>query len=130
ARAPSAVHPAAVYLHQGQSFVVAHLDLADGIALLDARRPDWWTSPREVSAIDVLEVATTRRLGGDVAVSLGDVRVTQRVTGYARRRSDGTLIDVTDLEMPEQTLDTVAVWYAIGREALIAAGLTERMIPG
>src|SRR5437763_124296 len=37
------VHPGAVYLHQGESFVVDQLDLENGLALVHAENPDWTT---------------------------------------------------------------------------------------
>ena len=44
------VHPGAVYLHQGVSYVVDELDLADGCALVHAEEPDWSTHARDVTS--------------------------------------------------------------------------------
>ncbi|NLG55712.1 MAG: DEAD/DEAH box helicase, partial [Rhodococcus sp.] len=40
-RAPATVHPGAVHIHQGESFVVDELDLEQGVALVHAEEPDW-----------------------------------------------------------------------------------------
>src|SRR5205823_2984798 len=42
----STVHPGAVYLHQGVSYVVDHLDLTEAVALVHAEEPAWTTSAR------------------------------------------------------------------------------------
>src|SRR5690606_4533423 len=57
-RAPASIHPGAVHLHQGRTYVVRELDIDGGIALLDADRPDWWTSPRSVSSVEILDALT------------------------------------------------------------------------
>ena len=54
ARAPAAVHPGAVHLHRGESYLVEDLDLAAGVALVRAETPEWTTSARSVSTVEIL----------------------------------------------------------------------------
>ena len=112
-----AVHPGAVYLHQGSSYVVDELDLETGLALVHAENPDWTTTPREIVDISVLETLQKRDFGG-VSVCLGEVAVTSQVVGYLRRRPSGEVLDHTPLDLPEQSLHTRAVWYTISAELL------------
>ncbi|MBB2503147.1 DEAD/DEAH box helicase [Amycolatopsis echigonensis] len=111
------VHPGAVYLHQGSSYVVDELDLETGLALVHAEDPDWTTSPREIVDISVLSTEEHCRHGG-VTVCLGEVAVTSQVVGYLRRRPSGEVLDHTPLDLPEQSLRTRAVWYTISGELL------------
>ncbi|WP_051166511.1 DEAD/DEAH box helicase [Amycolatopsis orientalis] len=111
------VHPGAVYLHQGSSYVVDELDLETGLALVHAEDPDWTTSPREIVDISVLSTEEQCRHGG-VTVCLGEVAVTSQVVGYLRRRPSGEVLDHTPLDLPEQSLRTRAVWYTISGELL------------
>ncbi|WP_312869227.1 DEAD/DEAH box helicase, partial [Amycolatopsis pithecellobii] len=113
------VHPGAVYLHQGSSYVVDELDLEAGIALVHAEDPEWTTSAREVADISVLAVHERVDYGG-VTVCLGDVAVTSQVVGYLRRRPSGQVLDQVALDLPEQKLETRAVWYTISDELLEA----------
>ena len=106
-------HDGAVYLHQGESYVVSTLDLADRVALVAPGDPGYTTQARDVTDIDV--TAERRRVGwGAADLVLADVQVTRRVVGYARRRtgekSKGPEIA---LELPERTLSTVAVAWTI-----------------
>lgn len=140
ARAPAAVHPGAVHLHRGQTYSVLDLDLAAGVALVQADRPEWSTIARSVSTVEITQ--TQRRQGypaageaagpgaGGVQVGLGRVRVTEQVVGYLRRRPGGELIDMVPLDMPEHVLDTRAVWYTVTHEILTGAGILDRNIPG
>nr|WP_116051005.1 DEAD/DEAH box helicase [Amycolatopsis palatopharyngis] len=111
------VHPGAVYLHQGASYVVDDLDLEQGLALVHTEDPDWNTSAREIVDISVLNTEHKQTYDG-VTVCLGEVAVTSQVVGYLRRRPSGEVIDHVPLDLPEQVLRTRAVWYTIGGDLL------------
>ncbi|WIY07360.1 DEAD/DEAH box helicase [Amycolatopsis mongoliensis] len=118
-----AVHPGAVYLHQGSSYVVDELDLETGLAMVHAENPDWTTTPREIVDIAVLSTEEKQDFGG-VSVCLGEVAVTSQVVGYLRRRPSGEVLDHTPLDLPEQSLRTRAVWYTISSELLGTDGVS------
>ena len=134
-----AVHPGAVYLHQGSSYVVDDLDFEAGLAMVHADDPEWNTSPREIVDITVLKTLQRNEYGG-VTVCLGEVAVTSQVVGYLRRRPSGQVLDQVPLDLPEQVLETRAVWYTISGELLSGgevvcrapgdAGLDPARVPG
>ncbi|ASO17942.1 DEAD/DEAH box helicase domain-containing protein [Actinoalloteichus hoggarensis] len=129
------VHPGAVYLHQGESFVVDELHLDDGIALVHAEAPDWTTSARETVDISVVRELSRRAYAGGVTVCLGEVDVTSQVVGYLRRLPSGQVVDQVALELPEHRLRTRAVWYSMREELLHGrapggAGLSPARAPG
>ncbi len=133
-RACSTVHEGALYLHQGNSYVVDELDLDSGLALVHAETPDWTTTPREVVDITVLSTLSQRAHtapgGGTVTVCLGEVAVTSQVVAYLRRLPSGEVMDQIPLELPEQTLQTRAVWYTVGADVLTRAGIKPGAVPG
>lgn len=128
-QAQLSVHPGAVYLHQGESYVVDSLDLDEGIAFVRADDPGYATFAREITDISVLG-AGERTEYGPVTLGLVPVRVTHRVVGYLRRRLSGEVIDFVELDMPEHTLTTTAVMYTITEEALLHKGIDAPRIPG
>ena len=128
-RARSQVHPGALYLHQGESFVVDDLDLDDGLALCRPEEPEWTTSAREQVNIDLIKTLESVP-AGPVTLSFADVEVTTRVTGYQRRLRGGEILDVTPLDLPETTLATRAVVYTVTPRLLRVAGLEEADWPG
>ncbi len=128
--AHSQVHSGAVYLHQGASYVVDSLDLADSVAIVHAEDPDWTTSARDVTDICVAETLRSRDFG-DVTVSFGTVEVTNQVVGYLRKRViTGEVLDERPLDLPPRQLRTRAVWYTVTDAALAASGLTPADVPG
>ena len=118
AAAPASVHPGAVYLHRGESYVVDDLDLDARLALVHAAAPDWRTDARSTADVAVVRV-TEHRDHGAVRVSFGEVSVTTQVTAYQRRTPDGVVLETVPLDMPAQTLATRAVWYDVDEEALL-----------
>jgi DEAD/DEAH box helicase domain-containing protein len=129
ASAPATVHPGAVYLHRGESYLVDALDLDAGLALVHAAAPDWRTDARSTADVEVVGVSAHRDHGA-VRVSFGAVCVTTQVTAYQRRTPDGIVLETVPLDMPAQMLPTRAVWYDVDEAALLAAGLSTARIPG
>ncbi|MDQ4032787.1 MAG: DEAD/DEAH box helicase [Actinomycetota bacterium] len=125
----TAVHPGAVYLHRGDSFMVDELDLDVGVALVHPEEPEWHTSARSTTDICVVSVLEQRCSGG-VSVTLGEVEVTSQVVGYLRRLPSGQVIDAVPLELPATTLRTRAVWYTVSEQLLAGAGLPQASWPG
>lgn len=128
-QAPACLHPGAVYLHQGESYVVDSLDFDQGMAIVHAEDPGFATFARELTDIAVTGKGE-RTAFGAVTLGLVPVMVTSRVVGYLRRRLSGEVIDFIDLEMPTQTLATTAVMYTITPEALDRHGVDAPRIPG
>lgn len=128
-QAYASVHPGAVYLHQGESYVVDSLDLEDGVAFVHAEDPGYTTFARELTDI-VVTGDGERKTYGDVTVGLVPVAVTNTVIGYLRRRRSGEVIDFVELDMPTRTLDTTAVMCTITPEALQHNGLELLRVPG
>jgi DEAD/DEAH box helicase domain-containing protein len=124
------LHPGAVYLHQGVSYLVDDLDLDDAIALVHAEEPDWSTHARDVTNLSVVEVREYVD-AGPVGLFLGEVDVTSQVVSYQRRRiGSGEVIDTRPLDLPVRELRTVAVWFTVSPRALEAAGVEASDVPG
>ncbi|OBI55647.1 DEAD/DEAH box helicase [Mycobacterium sp. E787] len=128
-QAPASVHPGAVYLHQGETYVVDSLDVEDGIAFVHAEDPGYATFARELTDI-VVTGAGERCEFGAVSLGLVPVRVTHRVVGYLRRRLSGEVIDFIELDMPEHVLPTTAALYTIAPDALLHNGIEAPRVPG
>ena len=131
----STVHPGALYLHRGESYVVDDLDLETGIALVHAENPEWTTSPRSTVDISILRTLESYQPSEGITANLGEVEVTSQVVGYLRKLPSGEVLDHVQLELPPQTLVTKAVWYTVSDELLTGsapggAGLDPARIPG
>ncbi len=112
------VHPGAIYLHQGESFLVRELDLTVGHAILEPVQVNYYTQPREINDVRIVRPVAQKQLGGGTA-ALGEVRVTQQVIGYRRlQQFREEVLSVEDLDLPAQTFDTVAMWWAVPADIL------------
>jgi DEAD/DEAH box helicase domain-containing protein len=110
-RAYSTVHRGAVYLHLGESYRVAELDLENRTALVEPYTGDEYTQAKKdtMTAIDE-PLRTERRLGLDL--SFGRVAVTEQVVAYQRKRiGDNETLETLPLDLPETTFDTEAIWF-------------------
>lgn len=130
AAADRSVHEGAVYVHQGQGFVVQRLDHAERLALVQGAEPDWTTQARTVT--DVRLVRTLRqRAWGPLQLAFGGVEVTSRVVSFVRRRLvTGEVLSEEPLDLPGRTLSTKAVWWSAPARVLEQAGVGVHTLPG
>jgi DEAD/DEAH box helicase domain-containing protein len=119
-------HAGAVYSHQGETYLVSKLDLAERIALVELADPGYATVAREITSVELVS-ELERADWGPASIHFGDVLVTRQVVSYARRSADtGLLIGEDTLDLPERRLPTRAVWWTLAaaqRADLAAAGI-------
>ena len=118
-------YPGAVYLHQGESYLVSRFDLNSQIALLEKKKLDYYTVTRDLTEISIIEVLKNK-LVGDISVYLGKVDVTLTVTGY-RRKAQFTeqVLSEEQLDLPPQTFPTIAVWFKLPSDLVSAMEKTK-----
>lgn len=107
------LHQGAIYLHGGETYKVEKLDLDERIAWVRPVEANYYTEARETSHILILDTKQHRQMGKTTAY-FGEVVVTNRVVGYRRKKlySDEVL-EVIDLELPEETFETEAFWFTV-----------------
>ena len=124
------VHPGAVYLHQGTTYVVADLDLEASVALVEAANPDWSTHARDVTDIRVVQTRESVAYDG-VTLHVGTVDVTNQVVSFLRRKlGSGEVLGEEPLDLPPRELRTRAMWWTAGDALLSAAQIDARDLPG
>jgi len=111
-------YPGAVYLHQGESYLVSSFDLNSQVALLEKKKLEYYTVTHDLTEISIREVLKNK-LVGDISVYLGKVDVTLTVTGY-RRKAQFTeqILSEEQLDLPPQTFPTIAVWFKLPAETV------------
>lgn len=130
-RAHSAVHTGAVYLHQGQSYVVTALDLDQSEAVVVRGDPGWSTQAASVSDFALVAAGLPTGLPLGVGhVHVGEVEVTSQVTSFLRRLPGGEVIGQHQLDLPTRTLATRGVWWTLPMEEIEAAGVARADAPG
>ncbi|MFT4296544.1 MAG: DEAD/DEAH box helicase [Micropruina sp.] len=113
AAADRTVHTGAVYLHQGEQWLVEDYDLDAGVALCCQLRAEWFTQPSSQVSVRIVGTDRERALGGG-RLFAGTVELTTQVTGYLRRDAvSGTVWDSTPLDLPARTFRTRALWWTL-----------------
>ncbi len=130
AAAHSQVHAGAVYLHQGESFVVDALDLGDAVAFVHAEEPDYTTTARDLTDIRIVETLRTVDWGA-ASLHFGVVDVTNQVIGFLRKRVfSGEVLGEEPLDLPPRDLRTRAVWYTMSLDLLERYDVAWADVPG
>ena len=129
-QAASQVHPGAVYLHQGRSYVVDELSLAEGVALVHGEVPDYFTQALSSTTIRVVSApdAACDEVAPGLLVANMLVEVTRQVTGYVVRDPGGATLAAVPLGMPPESLVTRAVAITIDPVVLTELGIQD--VPG
>ncbi|MGD2026501.1 MAG: DEAD/DEAH box helicase [Anaerolineales bacterium] len=107
------VHPEAVYMHEGQSYLVEDLDLEQHLAYLVPAEVDYYTQPRRDSEVTLVEIFAQSPARGAYK-AYGELRITSQVTGYHKIEwHTHQRLGVGILEMPVREFQTIGYWLAL-----------------
>lgn len=108
-RAMRYAHQGAVYLHRGRTFVVESLDLKTSEARLNEQPVDYYTQPMAQVTLQPSEPFADEQWG-DQRVQIMPIRATSQVVGFRKLTLDGrTVLDLINLDLPEETIDTIGL---------------------
>jgi len=114
------IHPGAIYLHQGETYLIAQLDLLSHTAYAQPVDVDYYTQTKDITEVSIVDVIERKEAGG-VGVYLGEVEVTTDVVGFKRKRQfTEEVIGEEALDLPSQTFPTVALWFDIPDRTVFA----------
>jgi DEAD/DEAH box helicase domain-containing protein len=112
------VHPGAIYLHHGESYLIKELDLARHIAWAEPKPVDYYTQTMEIDDIRVTRMLEKKDCH-TVEVYFGDVDVTNIVVGFKRKRQfTEEVISEEPLDLPPQNFPTKALWFDLPQKAI------------
>jgi len=112
------IHPGAIYLHQGESYLITELDQVRRIAMAKQVSVDYYTLPRDFTDISIIKIITMKECNG-VKVYLGDVDVTTRVIGFRKKKQlTEEIIEEETLDLPAQSFLTRALWFDLSKRAI------------
>jgi len=105
------IFPGAIYLHQGESYLVESLDLAARTAHAKPVTVDYYTQDKEITDLHIIKVMAQKSCGR-IKVYLGEVEVTTRVVGFKKlAQFTEEVIGEEPLDLPPQHFPTVALWF-------------------
>ena len=127
-RAYSTVHEGAVYLHLGESYLVRELDLRSRAALVTPYKGDYYTQAKRETNTAIEETLRAERRCG-LELSFGRISVTERVVAYQKKSvRDQSTLETVELDLPETSFETEAVWYVPEPEQLTGLEQMPRLL--
>ncbi|MAF51858.1 MAG: DEAD/DEAH box helicase [Chloroflexi bacterium] len=112
------LHPGAIYLHQGEPYLIKDLDLESHTAYADKSDAPFYTVVRDYTETRVLNTFKSKQ-AGRTTIHLGEVNVSTHVVGF-RRKSHYTDENLGEefVDLPPQSYDTIAFWFDVPPETL------------
>jgi len=104
-------HPGAVFLHQGETYLVEDLDPEARRIHLRKEETDLSTEPQTTIEARII-AERSRRIFGDIGLGFGDVEVVEHTTSYRIMRYD-RVIATNPLDLPPLRFATRALWCTI-----------------
>ncbi len=124
------IHPGAIYLHQGEAYLVTRLDLTSHIAYAEPTKASYYTQTKELHDLRIVKVRQSQALG-QASVHLGEVEVTVSVVGFKKKRQfTEEVIGDEALDLPPQTFPTVALWFDLPARAATRIGASHLDLAG
>jgi DEAD/DEAH box helicase domain-containing protein len=114
----SQAHTGAIYLHQGDSYLITQLNLESGIAYATESDAPYYTQTREITDIRILGVREVKDTGS-VLLYVGDVEVTGTVIAFKKKAHfSEEVLGEECLDLPPRVFRTVALWFDVPNETL------------
>jgi DEAD/DEAH box helicase domain-containing protein len=111
--APELVYPEAVYLHNGETYLVRELDLAGKVAYVERRETDYYTQAVLESNVRITGERETNGEFPRAVLGYGDVDVAWQTVAFKKIKfATRENIGLGPVNIPAQNLQTTAVWLA------------------
>lgn len=113
------VHPGAVYMHDGSSYLVESLDLDKKQALIQPFDLDYYTLPQIHSEISLIELTESKEFKGG-SKNYGEILVSEQVIGYKRIRwNTQEILGIEPIDyLPSIELRTTGYWMTLSDDTV------------
>lgn len=116
--AASQIHPGAVYLHQGESYLITGLDLISRTACAKPADIPYYTQAMELTDLKVLKTIKEKDTR-HARTYFGEVEVTSHVVGFKKKvQITEDIIGMEPLDLPPNHFNTLALWFDIPARAV------------
>jgi DEAD/DEAH box helicase domain-containing protein len=111
--APELVYPEAVYLHNGETYLVRELDLNGKIAYVERRETDYYTQAVLESNVLIKQGRASSQAIPLAQVGYGEVDVSWQTVAFKKIKfNTRENIGMGPVDIPAQQLSTTALWLA------------------
>lgn len=111
-------HPNAIYLHQGETWVVKELSIEQKKVILEPVQVNYYTQATQFTEIALNNLLRLENVTGG-RKHFGEVTVTRTITGFKRLRFwTMEVLDQEELDLPPEIMQTQAYWISLAEETV------------
>jgi DEAD/DEAH box helicase domain-containing protein len=127
--APELIYPQAVYLHNGETYFIQHLDLDHKVAYAQRHEMNYYTQAILDSHVQLIQQRTASDAVPAAQLAYGDVDVSWQTVAFKKIKfSTRENIGYGRVDIPAQNLPTTAFWL-LPDDAVRAAMKAEKLRP-
>ncbi|KAI0872081.1 hypothetical protein GGS24DRAFT_503118 [Hypoxylon argillaceum] len=118
-RAFFTLYDGAIFLHQGNSYLVRDFQPDRKIAKVEKVKVEWTTRQRDFTDIDPIECEAIRKISGSLSRAFyGSIRITQNVFGYFKVDKRQRILDAVQVDNPPIIRHSKGLWLDVPKRAL------------
>jgi DEAD/DEAH box helicase domain-containing protein len=116
--APQTIYPEAIYLAEGNQYVVEELDWDNRKAFVRETDSDYFTDAIDYTNVRILD-EFEQKTEGPISVEHGEVHVVTKSVGYKKIKFyTSENVGYGKIELPDQEMHTTAYWFTIPENIL------------
>lgn len=118
-RATFTIYDGAIFLHQGETFLVRDFNPDKRMARVEKVKVDWTTKQRDFTDIDPVETEAVKRItGSNCNAYHGAIRIKQVVFGYFKVDRRNRVLDAVHVDNPPVIRHSKGMWLDVPKIAL------------
>ncbi|KAI1767234.1 P-loop containing nucleoside triphosphate hydrolase protein [Hypoxylon sp. FL1150] len=118
-RAFFTIYDGAIFLHQGNSYLVRDFQPDRKIAKVEKVKVEWTTQQRDFTDVDPVETEAIRQIPGSLSRAFhGAIRITQNVFGYFKVDRKRRILDAVQVDNPPIIRHSKGMWLDVPKRAL------------
>ncbi|KAI1188219.1 hypothetical protein F5B17DRAFT_396458 [Nemania serpens] len=118
-RAFFTLYDGAIFLHQGNSYLVRDFQPDRKIAKVEKVKVEWTTQQRDFTDIDPVECEAIRKIPGSLSRAFhGSICITQNVFGYFKVDKRRRILDAVQVDNPPIIRHSKGMWLDVPKRAL------------
>ncbi|KAI5866679.1 P-loop containing nucleoside triphosphate hydrolase protein [Durotheca rogersii] len=118
-RAFFTIYDGAIFMHQGNSYLVRDFQPERKMAQVEKVKVEWTTQQRDFTDVDPVETEATRKIPGSLSRAFhGSIRVTQNVFGYFKVDRKRRILDAVQVDNPPIVRHSKGMWLDVPKRAL------------
>ena len=126
-RATFTIYDGAIFLHQGNTYLVRDFNPGKRMAKVEKVKVDWTTEQRDFTDIDPVATEAIKRIPGSRSSAYhGTIRIKQVVFGYFKIDRHGRVLDAVQVDNPPVLRHSKGMWLDVPHQALQI--MTERRL--